>query len=185
MQIFPELLPDAPLWGRVILSSFLIYIYIILLTRIAGKRSVSKMNSFDWIVTVAVGSIVAAAVVSPDDFGPALISAGMLIGCQWGLTRISLHSSGVRKALKNNPTLLVRNGDIIQSGMTKTHVGETEIRAAARGAGLADMRQIKVMILETDGSFSVIPMAASDPEDFSHSTLKDLDEVNSLSDAGS
>ncbi len=182
MNIYPKLLPDEALPIRVLTACLLIYILIIVVTRFAGKRSVSKMNSFDWIVTVAVGSIVAAAVVAPDDFGPAIIAATALIVFQWLLTYISTHSKMFRKTLKNNPTLLVRCGELVEDGMQKTHVGEGEILAAARGAGIADIKEVRAMVLETDGSFSVIPMSADDPAGFEDSTLKNLSEVDSLDD---
>ena len=184
MTLYPELLPDAPLTLRVALSTLLVFAFIIILTRVAGKRSVSKMNSFDWIVTVALGSIVAAGLVSPDDFGPAIIASAVLVVLQWCLTRLSLKTGWLEPAVKANPTLLMRDGEILKQGQEKTHVTDSEILAAARGAGLATLSDVRAMVLETDGSFSVIPCSASQPERFEDSTLRDLSEVDSLSEAG-
>jgi len=180
MTWYPELLPSAPTTLRVALATFLIFAFIIFLTRLVGKRGVAKMNSFDWIVTVALGSIVAAGIVSPDDFGPALIASFVLVSLQWCLTKLSLKTKWIEKFIKANPTLLMMNGEILQDGQDKTHVTETEILSAARGAGLASLQDVKAMILETDGSFSVISVSAKIPEAFKDYTLRDLSEIDSL-----
>lgn len=178
MTWYPELLPSLPLTVRVVSSTVLIFAFIIFLTRLVGKRGVSKMNSFDWIVTVALGSIVAAGLVSPDDFGPALIASFVLVSLQWCLTRLSLKTGWIEPLLKANPTLLVRDGEICQAGQDKTHVTNSEIYAAARGAGLAKLSDVRAMILETDGSFSVIPCSANIPDNFEDSTLQDMSEFD-------
>jgi len=116
MTFYPELLPDASITWRVVASTILIFIFIIFLTRLVGKRGVSKMNSFDWIVTVALGSIVAAGVVSPDDFGPALVASFGLVSLQWILTKLSLRTGWIEPLVKANPTLLRRDGKICEAG---------------------------------------------------------------------
>lgn len=180
MSFFPELLPDAPLVWRVVFSTLLIFAFIIFLTRLVGKRGVSKMNSFDWIVTVALGSIVGVGLVNPDKFGPVLLASFILVSLQWILTKLSLKTGWVEKLIKANPTLLMMDGEILQAGQEKTHVTDSEILAAARGAGLASLGQVKAMILETDGSFSVISTEAEMPESFDNYTLRDLSEIDTL-----
>jgi len=180
MSWYPELLPSLPIALRVALSAILIFAFIIILTRLVGKRGVAKMNSFDWIVTVALGSIAAAGIVSPDDFGPVLVASFVLVSLQWCLTKFSLKTKWIENLIKANPTLLMMNGEILQAGQDKTHVTDSEILAAARGAGLASLQQVKAMVLETDGSFSVVPDSAEMPEAFKNYTLRDLSEIDSL-----
>ena len=180
MTWYPELLPSAPITIRVALSTVLIFAFIIFLTRLVGKRGVAKMNSFDWIVTVALGSVVAAGLVSPDDFGPVIVASSVLVSLQWVLTKLSLRTGWIEPLIKANPTLLMKDGQILDAGQDKTHVTDSEILAAVRGAGLASLRQVKAMVLETDGSFSIISQDAETPEAFEDYTLRDLSEIDSL-----
>jgi len=180
MNWLPDILPTPVTALRVSISCVLILIYVIFLTRLAGKRSVSKMNSFDWIITVAMGSLVAGAVIAPDDFKMVVIAGAVLFGLQWCLTKLSLQTSWIEKLIKANPTLLVRDGAIQTQGQQKTHVTDSEILAAARGAGLATLEDVHAMVLETDGTFSVIPADAKKPSAFAHYTLRDLGEVDRI-----
>ncbi len=142
---------------RIVVTTPLIYLTIILYVRLFGKRSTSKMNAFDWIVTVAMGSIVASTVVLKDVTvvdGAAAI--GGLLCLQWAFTKFTSMSSDVEDVVKTSPTLVLHHGEYLEEAMKRERVSRQEVRAAVREAGIACEEDVLAVVLETDASFSVI-----------------------------
>jgi uncharacterized membrane protein YcaP (DUF421 family) len=147
------------LW-RIAVVSVLTYPALIFLLRLSGKRSLAKMNAFDLVVTVAIGSTLATILLSRDVAlieGFAALAA--LIGLQFAATWLSTRSRAVRRLLKSTPTLLVRDGHLLDGAMREQRVTDGEVRQAVRSQGIGDLSQVAAVVLETDGSFSVVPAA--------------------------
>jgi uncharacterized membrane protein YcaP (DUF421 family) len=138
------------------------YLLVLLLHRISGKRTLSKLNAFDLVVTVSLGSTLATVLLSESvalaEGAAALI---LLIGLQFVVTWLSVRSKTFSRIIKSEPTLLVRQGELLPEAMKSERVVEAEIRQAVRRAGLPGIKQASAVILETDGSFSVISDDAS------------------------
>ena len=81
----------------------------------------------------------------------------MLVLLQFVVAHLSVRSSAVSGLVKSGPTLIVRNGQMLRDAMRREPVADTEVEQAARLNGAARIDQIEAMILETDGSFSVVP----------------------------
>lgn len=147
-------------WARLfhtIVVGTLSYAGLIALLRISGKRTLSKWNSFDFIVTIALGSMLASALLTPDvSFIQAMISVGLLIVYQFVLTWLSVRSGVVQNLIKAKPTLLFFKGEFVQSMLKHERVAEGEVLAAIRLSGGSHLADIDAVVLETDGSFSVI-----------------------------
>lgn len=149
--------------GRIAISAVFVFIVVVLLIRITGKRITSKMNNFDWIVTVAVGSIVASAILLKDVVVlDALVAIGALFAIQYTVTRASVLSERAEDAVKAEPTLLFREGLYLEAAMANQRVTQREVNAAVRSAGIATMADVAAVILETNANFSVIPRSATD-----------------------
>lgn len=147
---------------RTVVASALLYFAVILAVRLFGKRSTSQMNNFDWIVTVAIGSLMASGVLlSNVTVFESLAAIYVLLALQWILTKIMLNSDIVTKIVKSEPTLLVHKGEILPEAMKHERLTEAEIHAAIRGAGFSRIEDVQWVILETDSSLSIIP--ASEP----------------------
>jgi uncharacterized membrane protein YcaP (DUF421 family) len=124
------------------------------------------MNNFDWIVTVAVGSIVASAILLKDVVVlDALVAIGALFAIQFAVTRASVLSERAEDAIKAEPTLLFRDGNYLEAAMRDQRVTEREVDAAVRSAGMASMEAVAAVILETNANFSVIPRSATESGD--------------------
>jgi uncharacterized membrane protein YcaP (DUF421 family) len=148
--------------GRVAVVGFLAYIAMILCLRISGKRTLSKWNAFDFVITIALGSTLATVLLSKDvDLAEGVLAAALLIGLQFVITRLSVRYRAIEHLVKAQPTLLVSDGEFLSAAMSSQRVTEAEIRAAIRGAGVAAVEEIDAVVLETDGSFSVIKRAAN------------------------
>ena len=133
------------------------YIVIIFLLRISGKRTLSKWNSFDFVVTIAFGSILAAMLLSKQtSLAQGMLGFGILVFNQFVISWIAARSSLVQKLIKAEPALLLYEGQFKHSVLKQERVSEGEVLAAIRNQGIGDMTQVGAVVLETDGSFSVI-----------------------------
>jgi uncharacterized membrane protein YcaP (DUF421 family) len=142
---------------RVAIVGTLAYVALVLLLRVSGKRTLSKMNAFDLVVTVALGSTLATVILSKD---VALVEGGtafaLLVGLQFGITWLSVRSASVRRLVKAEPTLLLYQGSVLPDQLRRSRVLEDEVYAAIREQGIAALRDVAAVVLETDGSFAVV-----------------------------
>lgn len=133
------------------------YAALILFLRTTGKRTLSKMNAFDLVVTVAFGSTFASAILSADvSLSEAIAAFALLCGLQYGVASLSVRSERFQRLIKAQPTLLFYRGTFLESAMQTERVTREEILAAMRGAGAAAPSGVDAVVLETDGSFSVV-----------------------------
>jgi uncharacterized membrane protein YcaP (DUF421 family) len=149
--------------GRTLIVGVLAYAALIFLLRISGKRTLSKMNAFDLIVTVALGSTLATILLSKDvALAEGVLALALLIFLQFVITWLTVRSTTVLRLIKAEPTLLVHQGEFLQRAMKVQRVTEAEVRAAVRAQGIAAMEKVMAVVLETDASFTVIPYSDSD-----------------------
>lgn len=149
----------------------LAYIGIIILLRISGKRTLSKWNSFDFVVTIAFGTILGSTMLSSKtSLAQGLVGFALLVALQAGITWIAARFAIVQKLIKAEPALLLYQGKIRTKMLKKERVAEGELLAALRSSGIASIGDAAAVILETDGSFSVLKEIGGD----SDSTLKDV-----------
>ena len=156
---------------RVLIVGVTAYGALIFLLLASGKRTLSKWNSFDFIVTIALGSTLATVIMSKDvSFAEGVFALGLLIGLQFVITWLSVRYGWMEKLVKTKPTLLFDKGDFLPEAMRRQRVARGEVLMAIRAQGAAAIEEIEAVVLETDGSFSVIKKAA----DGSRSALRDV-----------
>ena len=156
---------------RVAVVGTLAYSALIVWLRLSGKRSLSKWNAFDFIVTIALGSTLATVFLSKDvALAEGVFAFAVLIGLQYLITWLSVRSSRVRQLVKAQPTLLLEGGRFLDKALRAQRVTESEVRAAVRAAGCMALEDVAAVVLETDGSFSVIKEGL----DGSRSALSDV-----------
>lgn len=142
------------------------YLLLIGFLRVSGKRTLSKMNAFDLVVTVALGSTLATVLLSSDvALAEGVTAFVTLIGGQFIITWLSVRSRHVRQFVKSEPTLLVHRGTFLTDAMTRNRVTRAEVHAAIRSEGIGAFEDVGAVVLETDGSFTVLP-ASHTPEEF-------------------
>lgn len=142
---------------RVAVSALLAYLVLIVVLRFTGKRALSKWNAFDFIVTIALGSILASVIVSKSvPLMDGIVALGSLVLLQFLITYLAVRLGWLDRAIKSRPTLLLHRGRLDLEAMRKERVPETEIYAALRGHGVTDLDEVEAVVLETDGSFSVL-----------------------------
>ncbi|OWU68107.1 DUF421 domain-containing protein [Marinibacterium profundimaris] len=143
---------------RVAISAPIIYLGIICAIRLAGKRSTSQMNNFDWVVTVAMGSITASGIVLKDvTILEVFLAVGLLLGLQWMVTKMIVWYPPTGRLVKAEPALLVQDGEFLHESLRRERVSTAEVLAAVRENGFTALDQVRWVILETDATMSVLP----------------------------
>ncbi|MGF1550158.1 MAG: DUF421 domain-containing protein [Sphingomonadaceae bacterium] len=142
---------------EVFLSALVMYVAIVAMVRIAGKRTSAQMNNFDWIMTVATGALAAAGILSPDvSLSEALVALAALLLCQAITTYAMMRSKRIARLVKARPRLLTHEGRVLADAMRRERVSEAELHAALREAGLASPEEADWVVIEADGRLSVI-----------------------------
>ena len=143
---------------RVVLIGSAAYITVVLVLRISGKRTLAKLNAFDLVVTVAVGSTLATILLNTDvSFVEGSTALALLAALQYVAATTSTRYRVGRRALTAHPTLLLSHGRLLGDALRGQRVSADEIRQAIRSSGHGDVSQIAGVTLESDGSLSVIP----------------------------
>ena len=140
-----------------IVSAILIYTLIIIYTRIFGLRSFSKMSSFDFAMTIAVGSLLASTIVTKTTTvlqgGVALFSLFFL---QTAIAFLRRKLSWFSKAVDNQPILLMHGEHILRDNLRKAYLSETDLQAKLREANVLNYQQVRAVVFETTGDISVL-----------------------------
>lgn len=138
-----------------------IYVYIIIFTRIFGKRSFSKMSSFDFAMTVAIGSIIASTILSDSvSLQEGFVSLLAIYSLQL-LIAFFRRFKVVQKLVDNKPLLLMDHQEILHKNLRKARVTEGDLRSKLREANVLDLSQIRAVVFETTGDMLVLH--TSDP----------------------
>ena len=146
----------APL-GRTLIVGACAYVALVLLLRVSGKRTLAKMNAFDLVVTVALGSTLASILTSRDvALAQGVLAFAVLVGLQFAVTWLSVRSGRVRRAVRSEPALLAYQGCPLDEVLRRERITRGELDSAVRDGGLSAMGDVGAVVLETDGTISVI-----------------------------
>ena len=142
---------------RVLVTGTVAYVGLVFMLRVSGKRTLAKMNAFDLVVTVALGSTLATVLLSKDvALAEGLLAFATLIALQFGVAWLSVRSARVQDLVKSEPALLFFEGRYLDGALRRERVAREEVRAAIRAAGTASLEEVTAVVLETDGTFSVV-----------------------------
>lgn len=132
--------------------------WIILLVRIVGLRSFSKMTNFDFVMTVAMGSLLAGASQSNNWAGllQTMVAMACLFGVQYLVSTFRQRSNKFDELVQNTPVLLMRDGVILHDALRATRVSEEDLIAKLREANAIDFSTVHAAVLETTGDVSVL-----------------------------
>lgn len=143
---------------RVVLVGAAAYLTLVLVLRTSGKRTLAKLNAFDLVVTVALGSVLAAIVLNNDiSWIEGAVALVLLAVLQFGVAWLSVHLPGARSVLTSRPTLLLLAGQLREEALRQQRLSVDEIRQAVRSTGSGGLDTVAAVVLESDGTLSVIP----------------------------
>lgn len=159
--------------ARILIQTLLAYLCMIFFLRITGKRTLSKMNAFDFVITIALGSTLATMALSKN---VAVLEGAMaiflLIGMQYLITWLSVRQKVVKNLITSQPRMLLYKGEILDHAVKKERVTLEDLHLAARSNGASSLKDIEVIILETTGKITVIPTIRSAEEDALENVVK-------------
>ena len=143
--------------GRSLVLALLAYLALVLLLRISGKRTLTKLNVFDFVFVVALGSTLAATILSNDTtLADGLTAFVVLIGLQVVLSLLCVYSHRVDAVINGEPSLLLHRGNFLDETMKRERVTKEEVLAALRNNGVKTYNDVDSVVLETDGTFSIV-----------------------------
>jgi uncharacterized membrane protein YcaP (DUF421 family) len=143
--------------ARVAAIAVLSYGSLILILRVAGKRSLAKLNIFDFVVTVALGSTLANVLLSREvSLSEGALAFAMLAMLQWAVSSLSVRANWFKRLIRSDPRLLLRDGQCLDEAMRRERITRGEIEAAIRKKGHGSTETVAAVVLESDGELSVI-----------------------------
>lgn len=144
----------------VFVTASLVYLWLVILLRVSGKRTLAQLNAFDFIVTVALGSILASvALTGSVSWSEGALALGVFTLLQFISATAATRITWARKALTSQPTVLLRDGQILHKALLRERIHHDSLCAAIRSAGLGGLESVAFVVLETDGTLSVIPQS--------------------------
>ena len=138
------------------LRAAVVFIVTILMVRLSKERFMGRATAFDVILGIMIGSIVSRAVTGNSPFLPALAAAAVLLGMHWLFSGIALRWHGFGPLIKDEPRTLIRDGQVDEQAMRKSHMTEHDLWEDLRGKSVSDLKQVAEARLERSGNPSVI-----------------------------
>ena len=153
--------PNAADLVFVFVRTLVVYLALIVLLRVSGKRQLGQMTPFDLVVLLVISNAVQNAMVGPDtSLVGGLLAAAILVGLNWLVDRLGLRSGWLRERLIGTPTLLIHDGQLLEERLSREGIDRDEVMQALREHGVDDLEQVKLAVLEVDGTISVVPSEA-------------------------
>ncbi|CAN5423934.1 MAG: DUF421 domain-containing protein [Pyrinomonadaceae bacterium] len=142
-----------------VIRSAAIYLFLLIVFRISGKRSLAQITTFDFVLLLIIGEATQQGLLGQDfSITNAFIVILTLIGIDIGLSLLKQRSQSFEKLLDGVPLIILENGQPLKDRMNKARVDEGDILEAARELqGLERLEQIKYAVLERDGRISIVP----------------------------
>ena len=143
---------------RAILLSAAGLAWIIVLTRIVGLRTFSKMTAFDFVTTIAIGSLLAGASQASDwaGFAQPILAIATLLAVQVAIAALRRRAPTSAAHAENRPRILMRNGVMLDDALAETRVSEADVLAKLREANVHRLEDVRAVVLETTGDISVL-----------------------------
>lgn len=143
-------------WWQMSIRAAIIFVYAILLYRLAPRRSFSNLSAQDIVLTVILGSSLSRALTGNAPLIPTLVATGLVVALYVGVTAIAPHSQIVSRLVKGRPITLVREGKVDWPAFRSAQFGENDITELMRLNGLRELSEVEEAHLERNGQVSVI-----------------------------
>ena len=145
-------------WWEFILRGLIIYVFLIVLLRLTGKRQVGQMAPFDLVLLLVLSNTVQNAMIGGDNsIIGGVISAVTLVAANWLVSLLTYRSKKMEALVEGRPELLIHNGKLFDRALAQAKLTRHEMMNALREAGCAAVEDVRAAFLENDGTISVIP----------------------------
>ena len=144
--------------GRIVLTTVMVYVLVVLTTKISGKRSTSQLNNFDWIVTVMIGSLGASTILLKDiPFIEGMSSIVVLYLLQFLVTKYASISPQFSSFILSEPRIVFYQGQFLPDAMRAERLTRQEIECAMRSEGIHRFDNVEAIVFESDAKLTIIP----------------------------
>ena len=148
-------------WWEIILRTAVVYVVVLFLLRLAGKRELGQMSPVDLVVILVIANAVQNAMTGGDNsLIGGIIAAATLVAVNTAFARVGHRVPYLQHLFESQPTVLVRGGKLVKRNLDRENVEEDELMMAAREHGIDDISGVESAYLERDGSISIIPKGA-------------------------
>ena len=153
-----ELLSTPAQAGWIIFRTIVVYLFILAGFRIAGKREVGQLAPFDFALVLLIANSVQNAMVGPDtSLVGGLVAACVLLLVNWGLGRLAASNRAVERLVRGEARILISRGHLYEESLKKEGISHRELLQALRESGCATVQDCRLVVLEVDGTITVIP----------------------------
>ncbi len=148
---------DVNGWS-IVARTVIVYAALLIGLRLAGKRELGQMTPFDLVVILLIANAVQNAMVGPDtSVTGGLIAAATLIVGNYGVAQARERLPWLQRAVEGTPTLLINDGKFVPEHLRREGLEEEEVLMAIREHGVADVNDVRMAVLEVDGTISIVP----------------------------
>ncbi|WP_449468187.1 DUF421 domain-containing protein [Stenotrophomonas humi] len=144
-------------WWEFVLRAVIVYVVVLAMVRVAGKRALGQFTAFDMLLLVLLGNAVQNALLGSDtSLGGGLLLAATLIALNYFVGWITTRSPLIERAVEGEPVVLARHGHVLQKVLRRELVSKADFAKAMRDAGSDDVDDVELALLETNGHITVI-----------------------------
>lgn len=145
-------------WWEFVLRGVIIYVFLIAILRLTGKRQIGQMAPFDLVLLLVLSNAVQNSMNGGDNsvIG-GMISAGTLVGLNWLVGILTYKNKTAEALIEGRPELLIHNGKVFEKALDQARLTRRELMSALREAGCTEIEDVRAAFLENDGKISVIP----------------------------
>lgn len=147
---------------ELVIRAAVIYVFVLAVMRISGKRQFSQLTSFDFVLLLIISEAVSQGIYGSADYSltAVFILVITLVAIDVLLSQVKHRVSWLDDVVESKPTQLVEDGRLLERHLMMEHIDEHDILSAARKTfGIESLREVRHAVLETDGSISIIPYA--------------------------
>jgi uncharacterized membrane protein YcaP (DUF421 family) len=154
---------------EIVIRTGVVYLLVLIGIRLTGKREVGQMTPFDLTLLLLLSNSVQNAMTGPDtSLAGGAVAAATLLIMNFALAEYSGMNRRFRRLVQGQPSLLVHDGQVIESHMAKEHVSMDELQRALREHGVGSYKDAALAVLEVDGSISVLKYDDIEPTASTH-----------------
>jgi uncharacterized membrane protein YcaP (DUF421 family) len=158
--------PEIPLVEKIV-RSLVVYVFLLVLFRLMGKREVAQMTVFDLVVLLVLSNVLQNAMIGPDNsvIG-GLIGATTIMAINWLVGRLAYSSKWFERTIEGVPTILIHSGHMVEPNMRRAGISHEELLSNLRSQGVFCVDDVRAAVLEPSGKLSVLkiePSQSADP----------------------
>ena len=155
--------------GRIIVTAVMVYVLIVITTKVSGKRSTSQLNNFDWIVTVMIGSLGASTILLKDTpLIEGISSILVLYVMQFLVTKYASISPQFSSFILSEPRIVFYQGQFLPDAMRAERLTRQELECAMRSEGVNNFDDVEAIVFESDAQLTIIPKPTSSDNNDNH-----------------